>query len=68
MPNSNLVDLISCVPGDYAFHRQTYDRPEGFHFDLDVTKRFCEEHGFFFNAVPEPGADQAEAFFVHIRR
>lgn len=68
MPSSNLVDLISCVPGDYAFHRAAYDRPEGFNFDLDVTKRFCEEHGFFFRAIPGVEVEITEAFFVNIRR
>ncbi len=68
MPNSNLADLISCVPGDYAFHKDSYERAEGFSFDLDVTRQFCADRGFFFNAVSEPGTQDSEAFFVNIRR
>ncbi len=67
MPNSNMADLISCRPGDYVFHRNTYEREEGFDFDLDVTRQFCESRGYFFSKVADPGALRPEAFFVHIR-
>ena len=67
MASASYVDLISCIPGDYVIRRQAYDRAEDFCEELDWTQRFCQSHGFFFEAVKAAKTNVPEAFFVHIR-
>ena len=68
MASRNFADLMSRIPGDYLFQRQSYDRGDGFHEDLDWTERFCLEHGFVFETIRAPRSERIDAFSVQIRR
>lgn len=66
MPRNDLADLVSGVPGHYAFRRHDYLLAESFDFDLNVARDFCEKRGFSFDAVGTEEARSADAFFVEI--